>query len=70
MKFSQSFLPVLFCTLAAAEGLSVFGFNQKPLGDTHPSVPGDNPLTYCKPDHDDDILRIDHVNIDPNPPLK
>jgi hypothetical protein len=73
MKFSPSFLTLLLATLFAAEGLSALGFSftgQSPLLDDRPAVPGDSPLTYCNPDHDDDILIIDHVNLTPNPPLK
>jgi len=33
-------------------------------------VPGDNPLTYCKANHDDDILVLEKVDLTPNPPLK
>jgi hypothetical protein len=31
-------------------------------------VPGDNPLTFCS-DPVDDILTIERVDLDPNPPL-
>ena len=69
MKYSISVLTLLFSTLVASEGLSFFGGNskQKILGDVN--VPGDNPLTYCQPDHSDDLLILDHVNLDPNPPV-
>ena len=30
-------------------------------------VPGDNPLQHCQ-DPEDDILEIDSVDLDPNPP--
>lgn len=73
MKFTTSIFTFLLSTLVASEGLS-FGSSfslggQKALGDGAP-VPGDNPLTYCKKDHDDDILALDLVNLSPNPPLK
>jgi len=74
MKFSISVITLLLSTLVASEGLSVGGFGfslsgQKRLGDGE-SVPGDNPLTYCKASHGDDLLVLDHVNLSPNPPLK
>jgi hypothetical protein len=73
MKFTSTILPILLSSLAASEGLS-FGASfslggQKALGDGA-AVPGDNPLTYCKKDHDDDILVLEKVNLSPNPPLK
>lgn len=36
--------------------------------DDKPTVPGENPLTYCNADRNDDIITIDHVNLSPNPP--
>ena len=68
MKFSASILTLLLSTLVASDGLSFLG-SQKALGDGA-AVPGDNPLTYCKKDHDDDILVIKKVNLTPNPPVK
>ena len=68
MKFSLSILTLLLSTLVASDGLSFFG-SQKVLGDGA-AVPGDNPLTYCKKDHDDDILVLEKVNLTPNPPVK
>lgn len=69
MKFSLSILTLLLSTLVASNGLSFFGGGQKALGDGE-TVPGDNPLTYCKKDHDDDLLVLEKVNLSPNPPLK
>jgi hypothetical protein len=73
MKFTTSILTLLLGALVASEGLS-FGASfslggQKALGDGA-AVPGDNPLTYCKKDHDDDILVLEKVNLSPNPPSK
>ncbi len=66
MKFSLSLITLLLSGLVASEGFSFLG-GQKPLGDGE-AVPGDNPLTYCKADHSDDLLVLDHVNLTPNPP--
>ncbi len=76
--------PVLFLStlLALAQiisALSLSGF-QKPLGqvqagqpttsdDDKDAVPGDNPLRYCPSAKESDFLVIEHVNMDPNPPL-
>jgi len=68
MKFSTSLITLLFGTLVAADGLSFLSNGQKVLEEKGGSVAGDNPLTYCKKEHDSDILILDHVNLDPNPP--
>ena len=79
MKVTLSLLTLALSTLIAADGLSfgasfaardlsAFG-KQKALGDGG-AVPGDNPLTYCKKDHDDDLLKLEKVNLTPNPPVK
>jgi hypothetical protein len=67
MKFSSSIATLFLSTLVAAEGLSLFGGGQKIL-DGSLSVPGESPLEYCQPGHDDDLLTIEHVNLTPNPP--
>lgn len=67
MKFSLALISLFLSTLVASVDLSFFP-GQKVLEDKGGEVPGENPLTYCKADHDDDILELDHVNLDPNPP--
>jgi hypothetical protein len=67
MRLSLSLVSLLFSTLVASEGLSLFG-GQKVLGDGA-AVPGENPLTYCKAEHADDLLILDHINLTPNPPV-
>jgi len=68
MKFSATILALIFSTLVASNGLSFFGGGQKVLDDKGDPVPGESPLTFCKPNHDDDILTLDYVNLSPNPP--
>jgi hypothetical protein len=68
MKLNTIF-PVFLSTLAASKSLSFFPSGQKALGDGA-AVPGDNPLTFCRQDHDDDLLVLQKVNLTPNPPLK
>jgi hypothetical protein len=67
MKLSLSLITLLLSSLVASEGLSFSFGSQKPLGDGE-AVPGNNPLSYCKAEHDDDLLVLDHVNLTPNPP--
>jgi len=59
-------------TLLASAGLAaaaVFKL-QEPIGvQGGPSVPGDNPLTFCE-SPDSDILTITNVDLEPNPPQK
>ncbi len=66
MKFSGSIAALFLSSLVASKGLSLFG-GQKVLDDK-PAVPGDNPLTYCAASHADDILILEYVDLDPNPP--
>lgn len=66
MKFSLSLLTLACSTLVASKGLSLFG-GQKVLDDSL-AVPGDNPLEYCKAEHADDLLILEYVDLDPNPP--
>lgn len=37
-------------------------------GKGHP-VPGKNPLRFCKGHETEEFLVVEHVNLDPNPPL-
>ncbi|KIN08261.1 hypothetical protein OIDMADRAFT_16571 [Oidiodendron maius Zn] len=71
MKVSTSLLALFLSSLVAAEGLSFNPFSgQKPLAGERATVPGDSPLTYCQGEHDDDLLVIEYINLDPNPPAK
>ena len=71
MKISTSLLALFLSSLVAAEGLSFNPFSgQKPLAGERATVPGDSPLTYCNGEHDDDLLVIEYINLDPNPPEK
>jgi len=74
MKLSITILSLFLSTFVASEGISILGQSilggkQKALGDGA-AVPGDNPLTYCKASHDDDLLVLEKVDLTPNPPLK
>lgn len=74
MKTTSLLVSLLCATAVSANigfGLSVGGKKQDPLPLTDDSddlaVPGENPLFFCaKPD--DDILVIERVDLDPNPP--
>ncbi|KAJ9669714.1 Phosphatidylglycerol/phosphatidylinositol transfer protein [Coniosporium apollinis] len=67
-------LSALFLTLAAATAVSArsagdfikVGGSQVSINEDL-SVPGKNPLSFCSAPTDD-ILKIDHVDLDPNPP--
>jgi hypothetical protein len=66
MKFSSTIVALLLSALVTSERLSFFG-GQRVL-DESLRVPGESPLEFCQPNHDDDLLVIDHVNLLPNPP--
>ncbi|MCJ1392296.1 Phosphatidylglycerol/phosphatidylinositol transfer protein [Xylographa bjoerkii] len=63
MKLTTYFASLALSSLATA---SIFG-GQTVLEDADLSVPGDNPLTFCKAP-DDDKLVIEYVDLIPNPP--
>jgi len=67
MKFSVSLVALLLSSLVASEGFPFSVRGQNSLGDGA-AVPGDNPLTFCRADHSDDLLVLEHVNLTPNPP--
>ena len=67
MKLLAAFFTFLsFTSVAHSSWLD--GGNQVAINDDEDfPVPGKNPLKFCaKPD--DNILNIDHVDLDPNPP--
>lgn len=64
---STVLLALLFSTFVAANPLLAYGADQKILGDDL-KVPGLNPLSFCEK-QDNYILKIDHVNLSPSPPL-
>jgi len=73
MKTTSLLLSLLYATAVSANigfGFSVGGNTQEPTlnnDDDDLKVPGQNPLFYCaKPEGD--ILIIEEVDLDPNPP--
>ncbi|OCK81889.1 hypothetical protein K432DRAFT_424571 [Lepidopterella palustris CBS 459.81] len=66
MKLSALFLSVVITTSVSATPASWFNQGQLAIQDEF-KVPGDNPLYFCS-DPSDDILIIDNVDLDPNPP--
>lgn len=67
----MKYLTVLLAALATSASAATIGnfWDQSPLGvpPTGEPVPGQSPLKYCGPT-DDDLLKIDYVDITPNPP--
>ena len=68
MRF-LSVLATAFLAASASARSSIFGNSIEvlPFEDSHP-VPGENPLQHCQ-DPKDDILELESVDLDPNPPL-
>jgi len=58
---------LLALSLGAVATARVWGSEQKTIDDEKVPVPGKNPLKFCS-SPDDDLITIDHVNLDPNPP--
>ena len=62
------FLLTLFLScVAVSNSLSLFSSDQQTLDDRL-AVPGDNPLFYCQPAIQENILVVDYVDLAPNPP--
>jgi hypothetical protein len=76
MKFLP-LLPLLPLSLAFSFGVSADDLVKKSpdnkqavIGNVDLSVPGDNPLEFCEdPEANSHILRIQKVDLSPNPPL-
>lgn len=66
MRPILSLLTLFLSCVAVSTTLSLFGSDQQVL-DEDLAVPGDNPLFYCQKT-EEDILRIDYVDLTPNPP--
>jgi hypothetical protein len=67
MKLTPTLLSFLISCVAVSNTLSLFGGDQHVLDDEKLTVPGDNPLKYCR--DEDHLLDIYKVDLDPNPPL-
>jgi len=70
MKVFATIVPLLLSVAAVVEGLSIWpGDKQAVVYDDRLDIPGASPLQHCTPEHDSDLLTIEHVNLSPNPPL-
>lgn len=69
MRFTASLATLLLSAIVVtSKGLSFFSNHQRVLDDSL-AVPGESPLEYCQPNHEQDLLIIQHVNLTPNPPV-
>ncbi len=69
MKFATTVVLFIFSSLAGSSSLPFFGNTQVVIG-TDVEVPGENPLVYCQDSQAGDILAIENVDLEPNPPVK
>jgi len=65
MRYSAAFAALL----VTASGLNIFGGNQDVIADENLKIPGDSPLELCQGDHKDDLVQIEKVDLEPNPPV-
>jgi len=54
--------------LTPATAFSISRPGQAPMLADAPKVPGDSPLEFCPKAHEADIVIVENVDIDPNPP--
>ena len=67
MRLTSLLISLLCAVTASSFGFSLAGQDPLPSTDGDLSVPGQNPLYYCS-DPENDILTIEKVDLDPNPP--
>lgn len=51
------------------EGAFNYTYEEIDMSDKN-KIPGDNPLYLCEGDHDEDIVKITQIDLDPNPPKR
>ncbi|KAI2469368.1 phosphatidylinositol/phosphatidylglycerol transfer protein [Annulohypoxylon bovei var. microspora] len=66
MKFSTACVAALSASTASAG--SWFGNSQSVIVKDAQKVPGESPLEFCDTDHSSDIIKIESVDLSPNPP--
>ena len=70
MRLTSLLVSLLYAATASANigfGFSLGGQDPLPSTDEDLRVPGENPLFFCS-DPENDILTIEKVDLDPNPP--
>ena len=67
MRLAPFLITLFLSCVAVSNSLSLFSGDQQVLDDEL-AVPGDNPLHYCQPAIEQNILVIDYVDLTPNPP--
>ncbi|KAI0840895.1 phosphatidylglycerol/phosphatidylinositol transfer protein [Hypoxylon sp. FL0890] len=66
MRFSTACVAALSASVASAG--SWFGGSQEVVVKDAQKVPGESPLEFCDTDHSNDIVKIESVDLLPNPP--
>jgi len=62
------YLAALAALLATAHGASIFGGRQDVIANDDLKIPGNSPLELCPGDHENDLVQIEKVDLEPNPP--
>ncbi|KFY15500.1 hypothetical protein V492_01948 [Pseudogymnoascus sp. VKM F-4246] len=69
MKLTTLAAPLLLGAVAV-DALAIWGDKQSLLlDDAEKKIPGVSPLEHCSAEFANDILTLEHVNLNPNPPL-
>ncbi|KAI0014335.1 ML domain-containing protein [Xylariaceae sp. FL0662B] len=66
MRLSVAYVAAL--TASCVTAASWFGSSQEIVVNAAEKVPGDSPLEFCDSDHSKDIVKIESVDLLPNPP--
>lgn len=67
MRITEIFLSLFLVSAVASKSLSFFRSDQTVLDDDSKTVPGKNPLTFCRTPTDYSLV-IQKVDLTPNPP--
>ncbi|GJC78054.1 phosphatidylglycerol/phosphatidylinositol transfer protein [Colletotrichum liriopes] len=68
MRFATAVIAFLSAGLAPVGASVLVQRDQSVIVNDDLKVPGDSPLELCPKSHDDDIVKIDSVDLAPNPP--
>ncbi|KAL0933214.1 phosphatidylglycerol phosphatidylinositol transfer protein [Colletotrichum truncatum] len=68
MRFATAVIAFLSAGLAPAGASVLVQRDQSVIVNDGLKVPGDSPLELCDKDHNSDIVKIDSVDLSPNPP--
>lgn len=68
MKFLSTLAPLLLSAAVVVDA-GIWDKQTALVDDVDKKIPGISPLEHCTAEFAGDILTLEHVNLNPNPPL-